>query len=201
MYAKRPAIACSFMRMQGITAGHQLVVDRVRQLGNSHRDNRYAIHLSKSENTLDNPLPYQYKLNLARDVFGSQIIIDTTYTRDLIRTPIDVAKLYSKSFTDFIFVCGSDRIDEFRALFNKYNGKEYEYESITVVSAGNREGTPSGSQLRQAVLDNDFETYLTLIPPAMKHPDAVDMWNTLKFQMEKLSGRSANTVTETSPSD
>ena len=63
-------------------------------------------------------------------------------------------------------VAGSDRIHEFQALADKYNGtKEYEYKSVKVVSSGERDPDAEGvagmsaSKMREMAKNNDFRSF------------------------------------------
>ena len=57
--------------------------------------------------------------------------------------------LYDQGYTDIVMVVGSDRVKEFDSLLKKYDGEEgrhgfYEFSSITVVSAGDRDPDAEG---------------------------------------------------------
>ena len=73
--------------------------------------------------------------------------------------------LESKGFTDIIYVAGSDRVDSFTKLLNDYNGKDYTFDSINIVSAGQRDPDAEGaegmsaSKMKAAAAENDFETF------------------------------------------
>ena len=61
------------------------------------------------------------------------------------RTFMEILKFYDKMYGDIIMVAGSDRIREFQALADKYNGRDYNYKSIKeVVSSGERDLTFEG---------------------------------------------------------
>jgi hypothetical protein len=65
-------------------------------------------------------------------------------------------------------VAGSDRASAFQELLNKYNGKEYNFDNINVISAGERdpdsdslEGV-SASKAREAAVQGDFDGFATM---------------------------------------
>jgi hypothetical protein len=69
-------------------------------------------------------------------------------------------------YGEIIMVAGSDRVGEFQALADKYNGtKEYEYKSVRVVSSGTRDPDAEGvagmsaSKMREMAKNNDFKTF------------------------------------------
>jgi len=76
-------------------------------------------------------------------------------------------------------VVGSDRVDEFDNLLNKYNGEEgrhgfYGFDNIKVVSAGERDPDAEGvtgmsaSKMRAAAQANDFEQFKLGLPKGFR---------------------------------
>ena len=67
-----------------------------------------------------------------------------------VKTAIDAAvSLYDQGYRNLVLVVGSDRINEFSVLLNKYNGKDgrhgfYKFQKINVVSAGERDPDAEG---------------------------------------------------------
>ena len=68
-------------------------------------------------------------------------------------------------------VVGSDRVKQFKSLAHKYNGKEYNYKKIHVLSAGQRdpdaEGVAgiSGTKMRAHASGNDFKSFKSGLHP------------------------------------
>ena len=75
--------------------------------------------------------------------------------------------LEKAGYTDIIYVAGSDRVASFEKLLNDYNGKDYNFNSINIVSAGQRDPDAEGaegmsaSKLKAAAAEGDFETFKT----------------------------------------
>ena len=87
------------------------------------------------------------------------------------------AKAHKDGFSEFVLVVGSDRIDTFVTLLNRYNGVTqkngtfYEFkDGIKVVSAGDRDPDADGvkgmsaSKMRQAAVDNDIKKFSGGLP-------------------------------------
>ena len=84
---------------------------------------------------------------------------------------LDIATLlYKKGYTDLKMVAGSDRVREFDTMLKKYNGVQsrhgkYDFNSIEVVSAGERDPDAEGatgmsaSKMRDAVAKNDINSF------------------------------------------
>ena len=86
-----------------------------------------------------------------------------------VRTIMDAMKfLETAGHKNVIMVAGSDRVKQFDDLLQKYNGKEYNFDTIKVVSAGERdpdsdsvEGV-SASKAREAAIQGDFDGFATM---------------------------------------
>lgn len=157
-------IVITFGRMNPPTVGHQKLVQKVQTVARANRaDSR--IYLSHTQNNKKDPLTYEQKISLAREAFGNIVVKSDA------KTIIEVSKELQKGgYTDLILVVGSDRIAEFERLLNKYNGKEYNFNSIKVVSAGERDPDAEGvegmsaSKLRKLALAGDYEAFASGLP-------------------------------------
>ena len=74
-------------------------------------------------------------------------------------------KLESAGYKNIIYVAGSDRVDSFKKLLNDYNGKDYTFDSIQVVSAGERDPDAEGaegmsaSKMKQAASQGNYDEF------------------------------------------
>jgi hypothetical protein len=102
--------------------------------------------------------------------------------------------LYGKDYTDVVMVVGSDRVSEFRALLNRYNGTQskhgyYEFNTIEVVSAGERDPDSEGvtgmsaSKMRKSVKDGDLKLFSLGLPNTVKDSDKKNLFDTVKKYM------------------
>jgi hypothetical protein len=68
-------------------------------------------------------------------------------------------------YTSITYVAGSDRVEDFKNLITKYNGKDYNFNNISVVSAGERDPDADGaegmsaSKMRASAMSDDFDTF------------------------------------------
>ena len=94
-------------------------------------------------------------------------------------------KELEKRFDSVNMVVGSDRVSEFESLLNKYNGKEYDFDSITITSAGERDPDEEGvsgmsaSKMRKAAADDDFESFKDGLPSLLKR-DAKKVYDNIR---------------------
>ena len=164
------------------TSGHQKLVDKVVDVAKKNAAVPIVV-LSKSHDKKKNPLPYKDKLRYAQIAFGANVVKDLRA-----RTIIEVLQELDGKHDNIIVVVGSDRVKEFERLLQKYNGKDYTFESITVQSAGERDPDAEGvtgmsaSKMRSAAVMGDLEKFTTGLPPKLKSR-AKEVFDTIRKNM------------------
>lgn len=187
--AKKRSVVLTFGRFNPPTVGHEKLLDKVAKEASG---SDYRIYASHSEDPSKNPLGYSEKIKIMRKMFpkhGRNIILDKK-----IRTVIEAASsLYQQGYTKMKLVVGSDRINEFRKLLNRYNGAAvsknfYEFkDGIEVVSAGARDPDAVGvsgmsaSKMRDAAVSGDFKTFSLGVPRA--YGDDMALFNLIRKRM------------------
>ena len=151
-----------FGRFNPPTIGHKRLFDKLKSVSDV-----YFVFVSPTQDPKKNPLNRDQKIAIINRQFpeaGDRIVNDPS-----IRTIIDVMKfMQSTGHKRVAMVTGSDRTKSFNDLLAKYNGKEYEFDSIDVISAGERDPDSddvsgvSASKARQAAADGDYETFKTM---------------------------------------
>ena len=184
---KKVAVA-AFGRMNPPTIGHEKLVNAVKKQQGDH-----YIFLSQTQKPKDNPLPFDVKLEFAKKFFPGVNVGHPT-----VRTPIQMLQMLEKlGYTDVIYVAGSDRVASFDKLFNDYNGKEYNFDSITVVNAGERDPDADGaegmsaSKMRLAAAEGNLEAFVQGVPKpdlAQKMYDAVRKGMGIKDEVPAQEG-------------
>ena len=157
-----PATAVmAFGRMNPPTIGHAKLVDAIKsQPGDPF------IFLSQSQKPKTDPLAFEDKLRYAKFFFPN-VTIGNPQVKTIIQA---LQKVESLGYQQLIYVAGSDRVQAFEELLNKYNGKDFTFKSIKVVSAGERDPDADGaegmsaSKMRQAAADNDIESFKQGVP-------------------------------------
>ena len=146
----------AFGRMNPITLGHSKLVAMLKQQPGKH-----FVFLTHTQKPKTDPLTYAQKVKYAKQSFDGVSIGDAG-----VKTIIQaLQKLESMGYTNVILVAGSDRVSQFTEFLNKYNGKDYKFDSIKVVSAGQRDPDSEGvegmsaSKMRQFAQDGDFESF------------------------------------------
>jgi nicotinic acid mononucleotide adenylyltransferase len=140
----RSTAVFAFGRFNPPTIGHEKLIQKVQQVADKVNGKAY-IFLSHTERTAKDPIDFTTKLSYLRQHFQSNSKLSFGDIRA--NTIIKVMKiLEQEGRTKIIMVAGDDRVMEFQKLLNQYNGKptkagniEYTFDSIQVVSAGQRD--------------------------------------------------------------
>jgi hypothetical protein len=131
-------VVFTFGRMNPPTIGHEKLVKKVQDAARSNgADARvYLSHTSVQTDPKNkkDPLNYRQKIKYATKAFGS--IIQESDAKTLIAI---LKELEQSGYTDIVAVFGGDRVKEMETLIKKYNGKDYNFESISMVNAGDRD--------------------------------------------------------------
>ena len=174
----------TFGRFNPITVGHERLVNKVVDVAKKARAVP-EIHMSHTTDAKKNPLSYNDKVRFMRAAFGS-IVKETPA-----RTIIDVAKTLSGKYGSLILVVGSDRVADFDTLLQKYNGKEYNFNKIEVVSAGERDPDAddvsgmSGSKMRKLAMDGDKTAFKYGLPKRLQ-PNTDEIYNAVRRGMKLM---------------
>jgi len=140
----RSTAVFAFGRFNPPTIGHEKLINKVQQVANKVNGKAF-IFLSHTDGTAKDPIDFTTKLSYLRQHFQSDPKLSFGDIRA--NTIIKVMKvLEQEGRTKVIMVAGDDRVMEFQKLLNQYNGKqtkagnvEYTFDSIQVVSAGQRD--------------------------------------------------------------
>jgi len=169
----------AFGRMNPPTAGHKKIGEVIKaQPGDPF------IFITHTQNAKTDPLSFSQKLTFAQKMFPMIKVGDKA-----VRTWVQaMQKLEQMGYTDIIYVAGSDRVNEFNELLNKYNGRDYNFNSIKVVSAGERDPDAQGlegmsaSKMRDLAARGDKRTFVNAVPIDPK--TAEEMYNQVRTGLQ-----------------
>ena len=165
-------IAFTFGRFNPPTIGHEKLINAVKAAAG-----KYRIYISKSHDIKKNPLDYNTKMQYLNAMFPTANI-----SNDKMRTILEiVVSLYNEGWENITLVVGDDRIADFDRMLNTYNGVEgkahgyYNFDSINVVSAGQRDPDADGaegmsaSKMRAAAIANNYDNFKQGLPDTFEH--------------------------------
>jgi len=179
--AARGTAVVAWGRMNPMTVGHEKLVAKVASVAKSERGMPH-IFLTHSYDKKKNPLSYDDKIKLAQKSFG-QVVKKSTA-----KTIIQLMVQLEKRFNKVVLVAGSDRVKEFNDLLQRYNGKDYKFDEIKVVSAGDRDPDAddvsgmSASKMRAAAADGDFNSFKKGLPRKLQS-SAKDVYDSVRKGM------------------
>lgn len=165
--AKSNTVAFTWGRFSPPTIGHEKLVNKVVSIAKQNNATP-MIFTSHTQDSKKNPLSYDKKIAFLKKAFGS--IPQKTNAK----TIIAVLQELEKKFSNVILIVGEDRIPEFTSLLNKYNGKDFNFDSVKVVSAGARDPDAEGvegmsaSKMRAAAEKDDFVMFKSGLPTRLK---------------------------------
>lgn len=172
----------TFGRFNPPTIGHQKMLQKILSIAEQEGSDPY-LFLSHTQDKKKNPLSYEQKLEYMEDMFPE--MKEFMLPREVIKTPIGAA-LYLNVYDKITIVVGSDRVDGFKTMLERYNGKEmktgmYSYKEINVISAGERDPDAEGiegmsaSKMRLAAKLDDLETFQSGLPENYNGKDLMDV--------------------------
>jgi len=166
--ATNKSFAFTFGRFNPPTIGHEKLIKKVASQGMD-----FKIFLSRSQDTVKNPLSPSDKLKYMTKIFKS-------YASNIMVMPSNMVlelatKIYNMGYRAITMVVGSDRVREFENILKKYNDEKnrhgyYNFDKINVVSAGERDPDEEGvtgmsaSKLRDYVKRGDFKNFKRGVP-------------------------------------
>ena len=183
-------LTVAFGRFNPPTTGHEKLLDNV---ATSSDDGDYIIVPSRSQDKKKNPLDADTKVGVMRAMFPnhSEKIVNDPGNR----TIFDVLKkAHNDGYAGVRIVGGADRQKEFDKLVNNYNGLKYDFDTVEVRSAGDRDPDAdditgmSASKQRKYAAENDFENFLKGVPTAMNKKVARELFNNIRVGMNIKEG-------------
>ena len=168
----------AFGRFNPPTVGHEKLINKLHAVASDHKGEAH-LFTSHSQGTAKDPLDQKTKIGYLHSIVpgGMQVHGSTKEKPTFLHA---AAKLHAQGHKHLVMVAGSDRVDEYRNILEKYNdGKEhahgkFKFKSIKVVSAGQRdpdaEGIEgmSGTKMRDHARGNRIDKFKTGLPDVLK---------------------------------
>ena len=175
----------TFGRFNPPTIGHEKLIKAVAKEAGS--DDWFIIP-SQTAGEKKNPLPYDVKTKYMRLMFPQYA--DHIDDKACCRTPVDVMKhLMMKGYTDVVFVVGSDRLGQFGFLQKNNRKDEYSFNTIEIVSAGERDPDAEGasgmsaSKMRKAAKDVKTSDFMAGIPDSLSSKQKLELMKEVRKGM------------------
>lgn len=178
-------VVFAFGRFNPPTTGHELLFKVVKKVAASNKAD-HVIYASKTQDKKKNPLSVDRKVHYLNLMFPQTHFVAANAE---VRTFIEAAKLLNKKYKNLIMIAGSDRVPEYTKLLNTYNGKEFHFDSVQVISAGERDPDSddatgmSASKMRAAAVKGDYVTFKKGLPSSVRDIDGKLLMNEIRQGM------------------
>jgi len=179
-------VVMAFGRFQPPTTGHALLVNAVKKIAEAQQAD-HIIFASRTQDSSKNPLPVDRKVYYLKRMFPSTNFVAASQE---IRTFIEAATALSKKYKNLVMVAGSDRVPEYKKILEKYNHNVFNFETIEVMSAGERDPDSdtasgmSGTKMRDAAKAGDFSMFKKGLPKSLTALDGKRLMNELRVNMK-----------------
>lgn len=179
------AIVIAFGRFNPPTSGHALLIKEAQKQG-AQLHAPVIVYVSKTQDRQRNPLTPEQKVNYLHEMFPR---VDFRIADADPPTFIGEAKKLSQTYSHLIMVAGSDRVPEFQRLLDKYNGTEFQFDSVKVVSAGQRDPDSDGasgmsaSKMREFAQRGNIQSFISGVKPYLSDVEAEHMYNDVRVGM------------------
>jgi len=185
---KNSTIVAAFGRFNVPTIGHGLLAKKVVDTAKSVKAD-HIVYASRTQDAKKNPLDVDTKVKYLKKMFPG---INFKAANEDVRTFIEMAaKLSAEGYKNLVMIAGSDRIEEYQKLLDKYNGKDFKFNSIKVVSAGERDPDAdgaagmSGTKMREAAIKGDFKAFRSGIPKTLSDKETKELMEKVRKIMVK----------------
>jgi len=180
---KQKTVVFSFGRFNPPTTGHQKLLQKIIQTA-KRLGGQPKLYVSYTQDSKKNPLTAKQKIAYIKKMFPKETRPLELKDNSSIKNAIDVATELNGKYDKLVMVVGSDRVNDFKILLNKYNGVDsthgfYKYEDIQIVSAGERDPDAEGvsgmsaSKMRAAAASGDYESFSLGLPSTFKQGESL----------------------------
>ena len=165
----------TFGRFNPPTIGHEKLIRAVASYAGS---GDYLIYPSQTFKKPNNPLPYEYKVEIMQKMFPWAKIETEACCNTIIKVAQD---MMMKEYTDIVMVVGSDRVADFDKLLQKQNRVDYSFSTIKVISAGERDPDAAGasgmsaSKMRDAAKNLKTSDFIKGIPDTLSAKEKMEL--------------------------
>jgi nicotinic acid mononucleotide adenylyltransferase len=177
-------VVVAWGRFNPPTIGHEKLIEAVAKIANG---DDYFIYPTHTQKIPKDPLPSDLKAKYMKMMFprhADHIIYDKS-----VNTIIKLLQRYQGEYENLTLIAGSDRVPQYEALVEKYNGIEYTYRNLEVVSAGERDPDADGasgmsaSKMRAAAKEMKTRDFISGIPDTISTQQKLELMEEVRKGM------------------
>ncbi|EON7637369.1 hypothetical protein ABV23_RS02590 [Escherichia coli] len=150
----------TYGRINPVHLGHGLIFDKAVSMKEQYNAD-LKIYLSTTQDCIKNPLPPELKMYYTEGFYPR--IQHNISTEDNL---FDIMQELNGKYSDVLFICGSDRIENFQNVLDRYNGNLYNFRNIKAIQAGIDRNVSkySSTEMRSFAKRDDFESFSSYLP-------------------------------------
>lgn len=152
-------LVTTFGRMNPPTISHIKLIKTMIDLA-TIKNGKVKVYLSETWDEKKNPLTIHDKTKILHNTLSVNL---PAYSLDKAKDVLDVLKLNNTFYDKIIFVCGTDRVDEYKKLLNKYNGNLYSFKEIVVYGISRKDGI-SATLARKLACQGNYKEFYKIVP-------------------------------------
>ena len=131
----------TYGRFNPPTVGHQQVIQSMELAKPGIDGSHIIVGVSRTEDKKKNPLPLSIKLVWLRAFFPD---INFHVASERCPSFVQMLEQHSMFYNKLIFLCGADRMDEYKAILDKYNDELFKFDHYEVTNVGYRDPASEG---------------------------------------------------------
>lgn len=172
-----------FGRYSPPTRGHIFHFNIVKEFAEQNRSD-YVVYVSKTFDNKKNPIPIDEKISYIKKAIPDLHIQPATNMFGILGDIIEQGR-----YSNIIYIAGGDYFSNpaERAMLDRLTAEaEKAGIAMSVKSSGERTPGVSGTSLRQAVINNDFKTFLQVSPIGIGNVNADDVKHMFELTKQGL---------------
>jgi hypothetical protein len=162
-------VVLAFGDFQTPSTSHELLIKTVQKVANEQVASHFICVSNESTK-----LPVDRKTYYVNRMFPESTIMTA-------ESLVEAAAQLNKKYKDLVVVAGSDQIVESKKLLESHNGTKYSYNSITVLSSGER-NADSDTTMFKLAKKGEFDLFKESAPTQLTTLDAKRLMNELREQ-------------------
>jgi hypothetical protein len=173
------------------TTGHEKLVEKVREVGKREGADMFLVPTHTQDNK-KNPLDVDERIEILNQMAPDIEVLKSGKT--LIET---LKSLQDRGYNSIIHIAGSDRIGEFEALIEKYNGKTdrlgnivFYFKEYKLESSGERDPDSDGvegmsaSKLRSLAISGKYNDFAQGMSDRVKSSTKREIFNKIRERIK-----------------
>lgn len=152
---KPKTIVLYFCECNPPTIDHLIAFSATKRIAESINAD-YTILVSNNQIDESHSLSLPQKLEYINTFFPGFNIVGAS---ENMKTPVDIARIYNKTYKNLIEITGSDGLNTHTTLHENFNNHAYHYDSIKVISTGevDPDNSHTSKMMKKAIIEGDIK--------------------------------------------